>query len=143
MALALGQALDLALGDRRGIGRYGFVVPMDEALAQTRVEMTAAEPGGNEPTGVDLAAVDLSGRPWFVLRGKLPDTRIGALSTAMVKHFFHSLAQMLRAAIHIDVRGDNAHHMVEAMFKSCGRALRPALAHQAGEQQIPSSKGML
>jgi len=128
VALALGQALDQALGDRRGIGRYGFVVPMDEALAQA---------------SVDLAAIDLSGRPWFVLNGVLPDTRIGELSTPMVKHFFHSLAQMLRAAIHIDIRGDNAHHMVEGMFKCCGRALRPALASQAGEQQIPSSKGML
>lgn len=133
VALALGQALDQALGDRRGIGRYGFVVPMDEALAQTRVDFEY----------VDLAAVDLSGRPWFVLQGALPDTHIGTLSTAMVKHFFHSLGQTLRAAIHIDVRGDNAHHMVEGMFKSCGRALRPALAQQTGEQQIPSSKGML
>jgi len=133
VALALGQALDQALGDRRGIGRYGFVVPMDEALAQARVDFDQ----------VDLAAVDLSGRPWFVLQGKLPDTHIGALSTAMVKHFFHSLAQTLRAAIHLDIRGDNAHHMVEGMFKACGRALRPALASKVGDQEIPSSKGML
>ncbi len=133
VALALGQALDQALGDRRGVGRYGFVLPMDEALAQTSIDMAA----------IDLAAVDLSGRPWFVLRGELPDTRIGELSTAMVQHFFHSLAQTLRAAIHIDIRGDNAHHMVEGMFKCCGRALRPALAVQADEPAIPSSKGLL
>ena len=61
----------------------------------------------------------------------------------MVKHFFHSLAQTLRAAIHIDVRGENSHHMVEAMFKGTGRALRPALANNNTDQEIPSSKGML
>lgn len=126
VALALGQALDQALGDRRGIGRYGFVLPMDEAQARV--------------------AVDLSGRPYFVLRGELPRTQIGGLSTEMVKHFFHSLAQTLRAAIHIHIEGDNSHHQVEAMFKGIGRALRPALSTQATgseHQAIPSSKGVL
>lgn len=123
VALALGQTLDQALGDRRGIGRYGFVLPMDESQARV--------------------AVDLSGRPYFVLQGELPDTRIGALSTAMVKHFFHSLAQTLRAAIHIHIEGENSHHMVEAMFKATGRALRPALQRDAANHDIPSSKGML
>ncbi|MDA3935146.1 MAG: bifunctional histidinol-phosphatase/imidazoleglycerol-phosphate dehydratase HisB [Gammaproteobacteria bacterium] len=143
VALALGQALDQALGDRRGVGRYGFVLPMDEALAQTSIDMASINMAAIDTAAMDLAAVDLSGRPWFVLRGELPDTRIGELSTAMVQHFFHSLAQTLRAAIHIDIRGDNAHHMVEGMFKCCGRALRPALAVQADEQAIPSSKGLL
>jgi len=121
-ALALGEALDRALGDRRGIGRYGFVLPMDEALAH--------------------AAVDLSGRPWLELTGELPRTTIGGLSTEMVEHFFHSLSQSLRAAIHIEIRGRNSHHMVEAMFKGLGRALRPALARNAGAG-LPSSKGVL
>jgi imidazoleglycerol-phosphate dehydratase/histidinol-phosphatase len=123
VALALGEALDRALGDRRGVGRYGFVLPMDEALAQ--------------------AAIDLSGRPYFVLEGTLADTRIGGLGTPMVRHFFHSLAQTLRAAIHLQVRGDNAHHVVEAMFKACGRALRPALARDGDGGAVPSSKGLL
>lgn len=124
VALTLGQALDQALGDRRGIGRYGFVVPMDEAQARV--------------------AVDLSGRPYYVLRGQLPDTRIGGLSTEMVTHFFHSLAQTLRAAIHIHIEGDNSHHQVEAMFKGVGRALRPALSRGTPEPfSIPSSKGLL
>ncbi len=124
IALALGQALDQALSDRRGIGRYGFVLPMDEAQARV--------------------AVDLSGRPYFVLDGSLPDTRVGGLSTEMVKHFFHSLAQTLRAAIHIHIQGDNSHHQVEAMFKGVGRALRPALRKDAASQSgIPSSKGLL
>ncbi len=126
VALALGQALDQALGDRRGIGRYGFTLPMDESQARV--------------------AVDLSGRPYFVLKGHLPDTQIGGLSTEMVKHFFHSLAQTLRAAIHIHIEGENSHHQVEAMFKGVGRALRPALNHDNSHgtgNSVPSSKGVL
>ncbi|MDR9389395.1 MAG: bifunctional histidinol-phosphatase/imidazoleglycerol-phosphate dehydratase HisB [Wenzhouxiangella sp.] len=121
-ALALGQALDQALGDRHGIGRYGFTVPMDESLA--------------------TAAVDLSGRPACVFKGELGRDRVGALPTEMVVHFFQSLAQTLRAAIHIDVSGDNTHHQIEACFKALGRALRPALGRQAGGG-LPSTKGVL
>lgn len=119
--LAIGSALDSALGDRRGIGRYGFLLPMDEALAQ--------------------AAIDLSGRPFYVQRGELPRDAVGDLSSEMIKHFFHSLAQNLRAAIHLDIQGDNTHHMAEAMFKGVGRCLRPALARQ--DEALPSSKGVL
>lgn len=121
-ALALGTALDQALSDRSGIGRYGFVLPMDESLAKV--------------------TIDLSGRPAFVLRGKFPRTSVGGLHTEMVSHFFASLAQTLRCAIHIELSGENAHHMVEACFKGVGRALRPALGRgvTAG---IPSTKGML
>ncbi|MDX1381466.1 MAG: bifunctional histidinol-phosphatase/imidazoleglycerol-phosphate dehydratase HisB [Xanthomonadales bacterium] len=120
-ALALGQALDQALGDRRGIGRYGFLLPMDESLAQV--------------------AVDLSGRPAFVLEARFPRDTVGALSTEMVRHFFASLSQALRAAIHLQVTGDNTHHMVEALFKGTGRALRPALARSGAG--LPSTKGVL
>jgi len=120
-ALALGEALDRALGDRRGIGRYGFTLPMDESLAEV--------------------AVDLSGRPVFVLHGEFPRESVGGLHTEMVRHFFASLAQTLRCAIHIKLAGDNTHHLVEACFKGVGRALRPALAK--GEGGTPSTKGML
>ncbi len=120
-ALALGEALDRALGDRRGIGRYGFVLPMDESLANV--------------------AIDLSGRPAFVLDGEFPRESVGGLHTEMVSHFFASLAQKLRCAIHIKLSGDNTHHLVEACFKGVGRALRPALAK--GEGGTPSTKGML
>lgn len=121
-ALALGSALDQALSDRAGIGRYGFVVPMDESLAKV--------------------SLDLSGRPAFVLHGQFPRESVGGLHTEMVSHFFASLAQTLRCAIHIELSGENTHHMVEACFKGVGRALRPALAigTTAG---IPSTKGML
>ena len=120
-ALALGQTLNKALGDRRGIGRYGFLLPMDESLAQV--------------------AVDLSGRPVLVFEADFPRPTVGALSTEMVRHFFHSLSQSLGAAIHLKVEGENAHHMVEALFKGAGRALRPALARQGSA--IPSTKGTL
>jgi len=120
-ALALGQALDRALGDRRGIGRYGFVLPMDESLAQV--------------------AIDLSGRPAIVFEADFPRDRVGQLSTEMVRHFFASLSQSLGAALHLQVRGENTHHMVEALFKGAGRALRPALARSG--TRLPSTKGML
>ncbi|NKI33873.1 bifunctional histidinol-phosphatase/imidazoleglycerol-phosphate dehydratase HisB [Wenzhouxiangella sp. XN79A] len=120
-ALALGEALDTALGDRHGIGRYGFTVPMDESLA--------------------TAAVDLSGRPAFVLDGAFPRESVGGLHTEMVGHFFQSLSQRLRCAIHLQVTGQNTHHMVEGCFKAVGRALRPALARGTGG--LPSTKGVL
>lgn len=120
-ALALGQALDQALGDRRGVGRYGFTTPMDESIA--------------------TAAVDLSGRPAFVFKGAFHRDQVGELSTEMVKHFFQSLSQTLRAAIHLSVEGENTHHQVEASFKAIGRALRPAL--QKGGDELPSTKGVL
>jgi len=120
-ALSLGQALDAALGERRGIGRYGFVLPMDESLAEV--------------------AVDLSGRPACVFEADFPRDMVGGLSTEMVRHFFASLSQSLRCALHMKVRGENTHHMVEGLFKGAGRALRPALARQGSE--LPSTKGVL
>jgi imidazoleglycerol-phosphate dehydratase/histidinol-phosphatase len=120
-ALALGQALDKALGERRGIGRYGFLLPMDESLAQI--------------------AVDLSGRPALVFEADFCRDRVGELSTEMVRHFFASLSQSLGAALHLKVEGGNTHHMIEALFKGAGRALKPALARQGSE--LPSTKGVL
>ena len=120
-ALALGQALNKALGDRRGIGRYGFLLPMDESLAQV--------------------AIDLSGRPALVFEAEFPRDTVGELSTEMIRHFFASLSQALGAAINISVSGENTHHMIEAIFKGAGRALRPALERQG--TQLPSTKGVL
>ena len=122
VALALGQALKQALGDKRGVGRYGFLMPMDESLAQV--------------------ALDLSGRPWFVFEGKFPRENVGELPSELVPHFFQSLSTTLGATLHMSVRGDNTHHMIEALFKGFGRALRPALARQAGGD-VPSTKGVL
>jgi imidazoleglycerol-phosphate dehydratase / histidinol-phosphatase len=120
-ALALGSALKLALGDKRGIARYGFLLPMDE----TRVQV----------------AIDLSGRPYAVFEGRFPRTEIGGLATELVPHFFRSLGETLGAAIHVSVTGENTHHMVEACFKGVGRALRQALRREGVE--LPSTKGVL
>ena len=120
-AICLGTALRDALGDKRGIGRYGFTVPMDESEAR--------------------CSLDLSGRGAFVFRGSFPRDNVGALSTEMVEHFFRSLAESLGAALHLEVRGENTHHMVEACFKCLGRALRQAIRIEGTE--LPSTKGML
>jgi imidazoleglycerol-phosphate dehydratase/histidinol-phosphatase len=120
-ALALGQALREALGDKRGIARFGFLLPMDETLAQV--------------------AIDLSGRAFAVFEGKFGREAVGGLPTELVPHFFRSLADSLGAAVHISVRGENSHHMVEACFKATGRALRQAVRIEGTE--LPSSKGVL
>ena len=120
-ALALGQALREALGDKRGIARYGFLLPMDESQAQV--------------------AIDLSGRAYAVFEGQFGRESVGGLPTELVPHFFRSLADSLGAAIHVQVRGENTHHMIEACFKGVGRALRQALRIEGTE--LPSSKGVL
>jgi imidazoleglycerol-phosphate dehydratase / histidinol-phosphatase len=120
-ALALGEALRLALGDKAGIGRFGFLLAMDEAEAQV--------------------AIDLSGRAYFVFEGKFGREQIGTLPTELVPHFFRSLADALGCALHLTVRGENTHHMIEACFKGVGRALRPALARVGSE--LPTTKGVL
>lgn len=120
-ALTLGEALRKALGDKIGIGRYGFLLPMDETESKV--------------------SIDLSGRPWVELRASFPREAVGGLSTEMVEHFFHSFAQALGATLHLEVKGQNAHHMVEASFKGVGRALAPALKKSGRE--LPSTKGVL
>ena len=120
-ALALGSALKSALGGKAGIGRYGFIMPMDETQARV--------------------AIDLSGRPAAVFKGVFPSDHVGEFSVEMCPHFFESLAQSLGAAIHIDVTGENSHHIIEACFKGVGRALRPAFSKTGND--IPSTKGVL
>ena len=127
-ALALGEALRSALGDKRGVERYGSAaapieatLPMDETLAR--------------------AAIDLSGRPYFAFEGNFPRERVGELSTELVPHFFRSLSDSLGATLHLSVRGENAHHMVEACFKATARALRQALRREG--RDLASTKGAL
>jgi len=120
-ALALGEALRAALGDKLGIARYGFVLPMDEA--QVRV------------------AIDLSGRAYGVFEGKFNREAVGGLPTELVSHFFRSLAESLKAAVHVTITGENTHHMIEACFKGTGRALRQAFRREG--EELPSTKGVL
>lgn len=119
--LALGQALRQALGDKRGIGRYGFTLPMDETLAS--------------------AALDFSGRPYFVFEGEFKRERVGDMPTELVPHFFRSLCDAAGLNLHLSVRGDNDHHKVEACFKALARALRQALKREGAA--LPSTKGVL
>lgn len=120
-ALALGEALRKALGDKRGIQRYGFLLPMDEALAQV--------------------AIDLSGRAYFVFEGQFGRERVGQFATELAPHFFRSLADSLGAAINLKVTGENTHHQIEACFKAVGRALRQAI--RVTDAELPSTKGIL
>lgn len=123
-ALALGESVSSALGERRGIERFGHAyVPMDEALARV--------------------VIDLSGRAASVVELGMRRESIGSIATENFAHFFTSFASALRAAVHIDVlRGSNDHHRIEAAFKACGRALREAQRVTASSD-IPSEKGVL
>ena len=120
-ALALGQALREALGDKRGIARYGASVPMDDALAQ--------------------AALDLGGRPYLVFDAHFRRERVGDLPTELVPHFFRSLCDACGLNLHLQVRGDNDHHQVEACFKAVARALGQAIRRDG--VGVPSTKGTL
>lgn len=120
-AIAFGQALKAALSDRRGIARFGFVLPMDEAEAKL--------------------SIDLGGRPYLVFDGAFAAPLIGAYPTEMTKHVFRSLAENLGATIHLSVTGENDHHKTEACFKALGRALRAATRVEGVD--LPSTKGVI
>ena len=125
VALALGQALKEALGDKRGIRRYGsFVLPMDEALA--------------------MVVLDLSGRPYFVHDLQLAGVRIGAFDGGLTAHFFRSLSTEAGMTLHIRLlAGSDAHHIVEAVFKGVARALAQACERHGRGDAVPSTKGTL
>jgi len=123
-ALALGEALRVALGDKVGIARYGFYLPMDDASSLAEV------------------AIDLSGRSYFKFEGKFEREYVGELATEMVSHFFKSLADGLHANIHLKITGENNHHKVESAFKAVGRSLRSAIK-KTKDGSIPSTKGSL
>jgi len=125
-AIAIGEAVAKALGDKRGISRYGSVYsPMDETL--TRV------------------ALDISGRPWLVCKLPFTVSKIGEWDAEMVEHFFHSFAQAAGITLHIEcLYGSNNHHIVESAFKGLARALRQAVEIDPRKADaIPSTKGML
>ncbi|HEX8083040.1 MAG TPA: imidazoleglycerol-phosphate dehydratase HisB [Solirubrobacteraceae bacterium] len=123
--LAFGQALDTALGDRRGITRYGYaVIPMDEARAS--------------------CAIDVSGRPLLVFEAELPPGSTGTFDHELTEEFFRAIASTSFLTVHLVVEsGANAHHMIEAAFKAFARALRQAVAIDPREEGIPSTKGVL
>ncbi|MEL7609533.1 MAG: imidazoleglycerol-phosphate dehydratase HisB [Bacillota bacterium] len=125
VGIALGQALDCALGDRSGIARYGsMLLPMDEALVEV--------------------ALDLSGRPYFVFDGDVQSVLLGEYDAQLTEEFFRALATNARMTLHIRIlSGRNAHHIAEAIYKGVARALRAAAALDPTTQGIPSTKGVL
>ena len=126
IGIVLGQALCQALGDKRGICRYGScILPMDEALI--------------------LCAVDLSGRSCLRLQAQIPTEKVGTFDTELVEEFFQALTREARMNLHLrQLDGTNSHHIIEAMFKALGRTLRQAVAIDPDcRDEIPSTKGVL
>jgi imidazoleglycerol-phosphate dehydratase/histidinol-phosphatase len=124
VAITLGEAITKALGDKKGIERYSFVLPMDEAQS--------------------TVAIDLSGRPYLVFDVPFKREYVGDFPTEMLEHFFYSLAMNLKATLHVKCTGDNEHHKIEACFKGFARALKTAIEQNGRiKNQIPSSKGSL
>jgi len=125
VGIALGQALDQALGDRAGIRRYGHTeVPMDEALA--------------------TCAIDISGRPLCVFSSDLPPVSIAGFDAELTEEFFRAVSSNAKLTLHLGTRyGSNAHHMIEACFKAFARALRVAVSIDPEETGVPSTKGTL
>lgn len=123
VAIALGTALLKALGDKRGIGRYGFALPMDECDA--------------------FVTLDLGGRIDFDWQVTFTREYVGDTPTEMFKHFFQSLCAAMQSNLHIRARGENNHHLAEAVFKAFARSLRAAVARQPLDDSLPSSKGVL
>jgi imidazoleglycerol-phosphate dehydratase/histidinol-phosphatase len=123
VAITLGEAITLALGDKRGINRYGFALPMDEARA--------------------MVLIDLGGRIDFEWQVNFTRERVGDVPTEMFKHFFKSLAVAMRANLHISATGENDHHTAEAIFKAFARALRAAKKREPFNYELPSSKGII
>jgi imidazoleglycerol-phosphate dehydratase/histidinol-phosphatase len=122
-AIALGEAFAQALGDKRGLARYGFLLPMDDALAQ--------------------AAIDFSGRPWLVWEAEFTREKVGDMPTEMFYHFFKSFADAARCNLNIKCQGSNEHHKIEAIFKAVAKAIKAALQRDAAKMEIPSTKGVL
>ena len=122
-ALALGECISKALGDKRGIERYGYCLPMDDCLCQV--------------------ALDFGGRPWLVWDAEFHRERIGEMPTEMFLHFFKSLSDSARMNLNIKAEGTNEHHKIEGIFKALARALKMAVRRDVNHFQLPSTKGML
>ncbi len=122
-ALALGEALRKALGDKRGIGRYGFCLPMDDCLCQV--------------------AMDLGGRPWLIWNASFKREKIGEMPTEMFLHFFKSLSDSAMMNLNIKAEGDNEHHKIEGIFKAFARSLQMAVKRDINHFELPSTKGII
>lgn len=122
-ALALGEAVFQALGNKRGIERYGFTLPMDDCLAQV--------------------AIDFGGRPWLVWDAEFKREKIGEMPTEMFLHFFKSFSDTARCNLNIKAEGENEHHKIEAIFKAFAKAIKMAVRKDPFSNQLPTTKGTL
>jgi imidazoleglycerol-phosphate dehydratase / histidinol-phosphatase len=122
-AIALGEAFSKALGDKRGIYRYGFLLPMDDCLAQV--------------------AIDFGGRSWLVWEADFKRERVGDMPTEMFHHFFKSFADAAKCNLNIKAEGTNEHHKIEAIFKAFAKAIRMAVARDLNSDSLPTTKGLL
>lgn len=121
--IALGEAFAKALGDKKGVARYGFYLPMDDALAQV--------------------GLDFGGRPWLVWEAEFKREKVGDMPTEMFYHFFKSFSDAARCNLNIKATGDNEHHKIEAIFKALARAIKMAVKRDPEHMQLPSTKGTL
>lgn len=122
VGLSLGEAINQALGSKKGIERYGFLLPMDDCLAQ--------------------AAIDFSGRPWLVWDANFKREKIGDMPTEMFMHFFKSFSDSAKCNLNIKAEGENEHHKIEAIFKAFSKAMKMAI-QRTGAAGVPSTKGVL
>jgi imidazoleglycerol-phosphate dehydratase/histidinol-phosphatase len=122
-AIALGEAFALALGNKKGMERYGFTLPMDDSLAQV--------------------AIDFGGRSWLVWHADFKREKIGDMPTEMFYHFFKSFSDAAKANLYIKVVGDNEHHKIESVFKALAKAIKAAVRRDPDNLQLPSTKGIL
>jgi imidazoleglycerol-phosphate dehydratase/histidinol-phosphatase len=121
--IALGEALLKALGNKKGIERYGFVLPMDDCLAQV--------------------AIDFGGRPWLVWEAEFKREKVGDVPSEMFYHFFKSLSDAARINLNIKAEGDNEHHKIEGIFKAFARAIKNAVRRDAFSDALPTTKGVI
>lgn len=121
--IALGEAFAVALADKRGIERYGYALPMDDAEARV--------------------LIDFGGRNWIVWEAEFSREKVGDMPTEMFFHFFKSFSDAARCNLHVSCRGDNEHHKIESVFKAFARALRGAVRRNPGDDSLPSTKGIL
>ncbi len=123
VGLALGEAMLLALGDKRGIGRYGFLLPMDDCLAQV--------------------VIDFGGRSWLVWEADFKREKIGEMPTEMFYHFFKSFSDAAKCNLNIKAEGDNEHHKIESIFKAFAKAIKMAIKRDPQNNSLPTTKGIL
>lgn len=121
--IALGEAIAIALGDKRGIERYGFLLPMDDCLAQV--------------------AIDFGGRSWIVWEAEFKREKIGDMPTEMFFHFFKSFSDAAKCNLNIKAEGDNEHHKIESIFKAFAKAIKMAVKKDINNNSLPSTKGVL